>query len=180
MINLQELYEWRWVDCASGASNGLVLPYYTQDCLKWLMEQHLSGKRVFEFGVGSSTAWYHAKGVECFGVESNPEWYEAVTSVVNDKSRIDLCTIPQFYANAIRQWKKEFDYIIVDGIERDACVPIAIEWLKPGGILIIDNWCQPSAYMPSQSVRDTVTKMKHIIYHQQGHPDWQTLVAWKD
>lgn len=169
-INLQEIYEWRWID----PSNGLVLPYYTRPCLDWLMKLDLKGKRIFEYGCGASTVWYRNKGAKVFGVESNENWHKAVMDACD--CNIKLST-PDAYPYEIRGEFK-YDIIVIDGIERDLCLKPSLQYLKKGGLLIIDNFDQPSAYVPSKTVKDAVLSLNHIIYPQPGHPDWKTLVAW--
>lgn len=172
-IDLQELYEWRWTD----PENNLVLPYYTRPCLDWLMQQPLEGKNVFEYGVGGSSVWYQAKGANLYGVESSKDWFDTVKLETED-ANIELCYDSNKYVRSIIKHPVTFDYIIVDGIERDRCTIQAIQRMAVGTKLILDNWDQPSAYTPSKQVKELVESMNLIIYPQEGHPDWKTLVAW--
>lgn len=142
------------------------------------MKLDLKDKRIFEYGVGSSTQWYASKGAKCYGVESNTDWHKAVTEAAPE-AEIYLCEKAIDYPFYIANVKGEkYDIVIVDGIERDECINQAVDWVVPGGILIIDNWMQPSAYMPSKESQDLVLKFKHTIHPQPGHPDWKTIVAW--
>jgi hypothetical protein len=53
------------------------------------------------------------------------------------------------YVSSIAEVVGPFDLIIVDDLYRDHCALSAIEYLRPGGLLLIDNinW-----YLPSRSV----------------------------
>lgn len=177
MIDLQEMYEWRWKD----ESNGLVLPYYTRPCLDWLQSIDLKDKTVFEYGLGASTIWYADKCKRVYGVEHNFDWFLAVTKETVPNKFCALADIPFQYMKSIASWGEVFDIIVVDGLYRDECILISLSFLKKGGYLIVDNWNQPSAdYIPSDRVQSILSlEFNHSdIYNQPGHEDWKTAVFY--
>lgn len=176
MIDLQEIYEWRWKD----ESNGLVLPYYTRPCLDWLQSLDLRDKIVFEYGLGASTIWYADKCKRVYGVESNSDWFLAVTKEKTHNKFCGFTDIPGQYIKSIESWGELYDIIIVDGIHRDECILSSIPFLKKSGFFIVDNWEQPSAYMPSEEAIDRlVFEFDNVTaYEQPGHPDWKTAVFY--
>jgi predicted O-methyltransferase YrrM len=178
MIDLNAMNEWQHRD----PETGLVFPWYTKSFLDELVTWDLSGKVVFEYGAGASTVWWARKCKQVFGVESNDEYSEAVNKELGGPA-IKFEAGEKNYVNNVFYCGVQYDIIIIDGdpIEwRDACVQPALDCLKPGGKLIIDNWLQPSVgWMPSEETQRIVTALPHIIYSQDGHPDWKTLVATK-
>lgn len=176
MINLQELYEWRWQD----KENGMVLPYYTRPCLDWLVSADLSINLVFEYGLGASSVWYNYRCMNLYGVDDNEEWFDAVSKEVGESSSFSLQKDLDKYPDEIYQWDKMFDLVVIDGKERDRCVQPALNRLNYNGVLIVDNWMQESAdYMPDKKIQEQLLSMQNVVFYQPGHVDWKTLVVWK-
>jgi predicted O-methyltransferase YrrM len=80
-------------------------------------------------------------------------------------------------------YKPEFEIVVVDcePIQlRDKCIAIALNHLKPGGRLIIDNWMQPSVgWLPSEETKALLAPYPVKVYPQAGHQDWTTAVFTK-
>lgn len=178
MIDLNATNEWQYRD----STNGLVLPWYTKSFLDELVTWDLSDKVVFEYGAGASTLWWAAKCRKLYGVESNRDYHAAVTDAMGDNAVIMLPNDLSWnaYVNAIRHPCETFDIIIIDSEPiawRDDCVKPALDCLKPGGKLIIDNWMQNSVgWMPSEETQQLLSVYPVKIYKQEGHPDWATAV----
>lgn len=152
--------------------DGCILPWYTSPCLEWLMTLDLKGKYIYEFGVGHSTLWYAIKGAHVYGVDSDKEW--------SDKCAAYHAGDEQLYTNAITcMWGLRFDIIIIDGLYRDQCTRNALEYLKQGGYLIIDNWKQPSVEPEWPLTEKLIEGMPITIYKEPEHYDWVTAVVQK-
>lgn len=176
MIDLTLANEWQF-KCPE---TGFVYPWYTKPFLDILTTWDLKGKRVFEYGLGASTLWWEAKGAKVFGVDSNREWFEAVWNASAVRWPVNRAAIyhiedKDFYISfpaQVGQW----DIIVVDGDWRDECAQAAYRHLKTqwkGGILIIDNWLQPSVWVASEETQKLLGEPTGC-YKQPGHPDWQT------
>lgn len=158
--------------------HGIQMPWLTRPCLEWLDTLDLKGKRVFEYGVGHSTQWYKRRGTECFGVDSNLDWvkkadpFGEVFYADNEQDYLYEIYAPSNFVYL-------FDLVIIDGDHRDECTEHALKCLKPGGILIIDNWEQPSVE-PNDWTRtkELINDMKQVVYKEPTHPDWKTLVVF--
>lgn len=174
-IHLQESYQWRFFD----ESNGLILPYYTKPALDWLQSININNKTVFEYGLGASSVWYARKCKRLFGVDNNPNWFDAVDIEIGTRSSILLKRDKKEYVDAINKWEMKFDVIVIDGIERDECVKPALSRLQKGGLLIVDNWMQRTAWVANEETQNILLPMKHTIYKQPDHVDWQTAVFTK-
>lgn len=176
MIDLNTTNEWQYRD-----ADGTVLPWYTKSFLDELVTWDLKDKVVFEYGAGASTLWWARKCRNVYAVESNLQFLEAVRAKVDEMGICFACT-KETYLKFITKPGILFDIVIVDGepVEwRDECVERALKYLKPGGRLIIDNWDQPSVWIPNDETLKLIKAMPHTIYPQDGHPDWQTLCATK-
>lgn len=178
MIDLSATNEWQHRD----PSNGLVFPWYTKSFLDELVTWDLDEKVVFEYGAGASTLWWAKKCHKLYGVESNADYHATVTEALGNKAVIMLPNSPHrnSYVNALKYCREQFDIIIIDGEPiawRDDCVKPALDCLKSGGKLIIDNWLQPSVgWMPSEETQQLLSQYPVKVHRQEGHPDWATAI----
>lgn len=171
MIDLTKCEGWQKRD-----ADGMVMPWYVHTALDEIRKWSLSNKTVFEYGVGQSTLWWakHCKFVK--GMDINREWANVINQAGVANIWVESHQSPARYT-AYDSEEEKFDIIVVDGDFRDHCIRPAIHRLKPGGKLIIDNWDQPSVWMPNDASRSLIAQLRHTIYEQEGHYDWKTLIA---
>jgi len=170
--------EWRWFD----EELNIPYPWYTSPCLKHLITLGLQGKTVFEYGVGDSTEWWRKKGTIIDGVDNNIEW--ALKTGAQYKHHT------YEYINAIDTGKL-YDIIVVDGEWRDECVygvvdselkyPSIFKYLKPYGLVIIDNYKQPSVqeHWPLTEAVIERLRLQVTYFKEPDHYDWQTIILKK-
>lgn len=173
MIDLSQKNEWQYI-CPE---TGLVFPWYTKPCLDEIVTWDLTDKVVFEYGCGASSLWWAKKCKKLYGVENNREYFEEVAGRIGDIACIAHETEERSYINSILQWCRHFDIIVVDGGWRDESIPTVLEHLNPGGIIIYDNWMQPSVEVQSEETQRLLLAYPNTIYKEPTHPDWKTLVA---
>jgi predicted O-methyltransferase YrrM len=153
-------------------------PWYTHPACTALEAMDLSGKVVYEYGIGDSSLWWAARCKKLYGVESSDEW------VKNVKAKLDNAVITlahsEDYINDIKKHKTMFDIVVIDGVWREECVEPAIASLKPGGFIIYDNWMQPSVDVQSEKVQKRLMAWRHIIFDQPDHEDWKTAFFYND
>ena len=118
--------------------NGEIMPLYTYPCYEYLRSMDWNGAKVFEYGCGYSTLWWSSQGANIYGVESEQEWANKINPYGKLKN-ISVETNEKEYVASIRKHKTKFDVIIIDGLARYDCVSPAIDTLKNGGIIILDN-----------------------------------------
>lgn len=171
MIDLNKCEGWQKRD-----ANGMVLPWYTHPALDDIQSWDLKNKKVFEYGVGQSTIWWASKCKWVYGVDSNEEWVKAMHDAVISNSVIAHIPVKDIYISSLRI-SRGIDIVVVDGDYRDECVRHAVQTLKKGSKVIIDNWIQPSVWVATEETQSIISKLDHTIYKQPGHPDWQTLIA---
>jgi predicted O-methyltransferase YrrM len=172
-------------------NDGEYYPWYTHPTLEMLDTLDLSDKIVFEFGVGDSSIWWGRRCKKLYGVEYTKQWVDHVNENVKatiehnqnfikytpDWQPIDLDN-PDNYVHSISKHGIKFDIIIIDGGDREECVEPALANIKEGGMIIFDNWMQPSVCVQSGKIQERLLAFKHDIYHQPGHPDWKTAVFY--
>jgi len=152
-------------------ADGIRYPWYSAGALEVLDKMDLHGKYIWEYGKGYSTKWFDSRGALTFGVDSKEEWYKFAGGYLHkDKFQ---------YLRSINNGRWTYDIIVIDGDYRDDCTEYAIKKIKKGGIIIIDNWMQPSV-PPNEWFRTldllAAKKLPHTVYRQEGHPDWSTLI----
>jgi predicted O-methyltransferase YrrM len=137
------------------------LPWLTKDANNFLSEVLSQADVGLEFGGGRSTIWFAKRVQKIVTVEHNEQWYKVILGKIEESklSNVDCRSVQvreedthamgkalnQIYADFPNEY---FDFILVDGIGRDACAVGALGALKPGGLLIIDN---VNRHLPSQS-----------------------------
>ncbi len=121
-----------------------------------------------EFGSGRSTVWFARRVAQLTSVESDPGWHERVTSRLASEgfSNVESHLFPgpevagkgqeSEYANVARKFApNSLDFVLVDGLYRDACALLSLDKIRPGGLLIIDNvnWFLPTTSRAPASIR---------------------------
>lgn len=165
---MKSIGDWRYFD----EELNLIYPWYTSPFLERLRDWDMSNWKVFEYGCGDSTLWWRKKAKEVISIDSNEEWSKK-TNVNFTKDKNEFITYPKQFIN-----DGLFDCIIIDGepIEwRDECVSTALECLKEGGILIIDNYLQDSVDLGRWPIANDVLKdIDYEIFKEPEHVDWKT------
>lgn len=100
--------------------------------------------RILEFGSGMSTVWYakHARSV--VSIEDYEPWHQKVNALFEERGTRNVdyrfVTDREDYARLPPGVSDEgFDVIIIDGSYRDDCARTAVEVVRPGGAIYLDN-----------------------------------------
>ncbi len=98
---------------------------------------------VIEFGSGGSTKWLSARSRSVAAIEDNPRWFEKVRLDLEaggyTNATIDLRLGAAYHDLS---WVGDgvfFDLAIIDGSWRWLCVDAVLPYMKPGGIIYLDN-----------------------------------------
>jgi hypothetical protein len=132
---------WLWSMWARRRPMSYRLPWLTFDAIRYLDRNVHAGQRVFEFGSGHSTLYWADKGVQLVSVEDDPQWFGMVREATRGFGQVEvgLATGEADYLDRLRQAPGDFDAILVDGSHRKGCIAAAIDRVRPGGLLIVDN-----------------------------------------
>lgn len=145
------------------------MPWLTFDSIDVLNALPLSSKKVFEWGSGGSTLFWLNKGADVVSIEHDRKWYEMMKTILPNTENItymliepeesdmgSILTDPSDpdcylssdsnkhsyykYASIIDQYENNyFDVVLVDGRARPSCLKHAVNKIKTGGLLILDN-----------------------------------------
>lgn len=119
------------------------LPWISYEGISILKSYLNNQSCVFEYGSGMSTAWYAQHAGSVVSVEDQQSWYKKVSSQLEDLHLSNVKYLfaesPKSYSNSIEKEGCKFDLVIVDGSHRDTCMEKALEYVKPGGIIYLDN-----------------------------------------
>lgn len=121
--------------------NGEAIPWYTYSFIFFLKERINGEMRVFEYGSGNSTRWW-AKYVESVvSCEHDANWYQSLRTQL--PSNVEYHLIPLEYGGEysehIKNYREEFDVVVIDGRDRVNCAKNTVEALKESGVVIWDN-----------------------------------------
>jgi predicted O-methyltransferase YrrM len=154
--------DWALLQVARRRHAGEDVPWVTEDALRLLETVLLPTDTGLEFGSGASTVWFARHAAQVRSVEASPEWFDAVQPKLDrahlDNARVTLASRDlgedspahrDAYVNAYPELAPgSLDWVFVDGEYRDECAMRAIDLLKCGGLLILDN---ANSYLPGPS-----------------------------
>jgi len=119
-------------------------PWLTRDAITFLQAYLREDMVGFEFGSGRSTSWFARRVSRLISVEDNPVWYRRVKQDLSclkvDYRYISTNAGCITYVNQLLSFSDaSFDFIVIDGSCRDACISVAARKVKPGGVIVLDN-----------------------------------------
>lgn len=120
------------------------IPWLSFPAIRRLRGSVKEGSTVFEFGAGHSTVFWAQRGACVCTVEESPEWHGYLEGYLRNHPglTVELLFEPEQdkYIGSIGRYPKQhFDLVLVDGSFRRECTRAAIDHVKPGGLLVLDN-----------------------------------------
>lgn len=126
-------------------------PWLTPDAVDFLSNWVRVDDTVIEYGSGRSTVWFGERVATVVSVEHDSTWQERTARAVAeaDLSNVECrlrTTRETYVCGADDVGPGGADIALVDGEWRGECAARALELLKPGGLLVLDNanWFLPS------------------------------------
>ena len=146
--------------------NGNNIPWFSYSAVDFLQKycQQHQNLQVFEFGSGSSTLFFQRKKYRTFSLETSKTWFNIITQKLSalmsgawqenyfsNQNKINGAVVfllenayqnPNYYQFLPQNFnsKQQFDIILVDSLHRLQCVLHSLEFLKPEGLLIVDDF----------------------------------------
>lgn len=155
------------------------IPWLTFNAIRALENKTLPGMRIFEFGSGHSTLYWANRGLEVHAVEDDEKWYDILQARFAhiQSVHVYLETSPSRYVSSISVVGGMFDIVVVDGSYRKSCLALAINHVKPGGFLVVDNtdwhWCADvDSQVPRSWVKQVYAGWAPFIGHQSETTLW--------
>ena len=126
------------------------VPWLTRQAVEMLDGRLKPSDVGLEWGSGRSTVWFAQRVAHLTSIEHNVRWYKRIKQALFDKGvdNVELLYAPleaedegqqEYVRVAAELPKASFDFVLVDGRLRDQCTEVALQLLKPGGMLIIDD-----------------------------------------
>jgi predicted O-methyltransferase YrrM len=159
------------------------VPWITFRAIDWLGDYLEPDMTVFEYGAGGSTLYLAKRVRQVVSVEHDERFYRWVRNLIARQSLHncelmlheprpctgadrafasyqekykDLCF--EAYVKAIDLYPDQsFDFVLVDGRARMACVKRALSKIKPGGVIMLDNSERP-AYAEADRLLDRFSR----------------------
>ncbi|NQZ18867.1 MAG: class I SAM-dependent methyltransferase [Bdellovibrionales bacterium] len=166
-------------------------PWFSQGAVRKLEELLTKDMKVFEWGSGRSTLWLSKRSKEVVSIEYSEVWSQKVQEMIvesqtknvnlkyialdHDKSLPtpkDYDPIPKYVSEIFNYPKESFDLVIVDGHYRLTCVDQCLDYISPGGYILIDN----SNRIPRE---EWVVPMSWPMIHQSENVMTQTTLWQK-
>ncbi len=115
------------------------LPWLTLPAIRHV-RSILRGKTLFEFGSGTSTLWYSERCTRVIAVEHDHAWFERNRTILDLHPNCKLLHREgEDYVNAIREYGRGSEVVVIDGLRRAECLQAAIDVVGPSASFIIDN-----------------------------------------
>ncbi len=115
------------------------LPWLPWPVISFL-ERNVSGHTIFEFGGGASTGWFAKRASRVVTVEHDQGWARAIRERLNGAENVEIIVRDESrYADALGERSEDFDFVIVDGIDRLGCLVRNAEKLRRSKCVVIDN-----------------------------------------
>jgi hypothetical protein len=127
--------------------DGRAIPMLSYGLVEYLLGLDLSSFDLLELGGGSSTEFWAERTRTVFTLETSAEWMNLLQSHLLPNVEAKLSSAATL-ADDMRQLGRSFDVIVIDAAaNRLQLAGNAIEMLRPGGFIILDNsdWYPNSA-----------------------------------
>jgi len=118
-------------------------PWISYDAIRCLRRHLTASSKVLEFGSGMSTIWLARHASQVQSVENYEPWHKRVSHLLEKHGirnvNYKFAATKSEYVHPDFNGQNEYDLILVDGAFRSDCIRNSIPFLKPGGILYLDN-----------------------------------------
>jgi predicted O-methyltransferase YrrM len=127
-------------------------PWIVPAAIGWLRRRIRSDWSVLELGSGRSTAWFARRAGRVISFEDNEYWYPRTKERLEEAGvrNVDLRlrAVENFPGEVASLADSSFDLVVVDFLEaptvtRIDCLKPAMERVRPGGYLLLDDSDRP-------------------------------------
>ncbi len=117
-------------------------PWISYDGQEMIAAHLRPDSRVLEYGSGMSTVWYSRHAGFVLSHEDDQEWHGIAGQTMKARPNVVhlLRTTPDEYARVDPEHREPgFDLVMIDGSYRDQCMDDALQLLRPGAMVYLDN-----------------------------------------
>jgi predicted O-methyltransferase YrrM len=148
-------------------------PWLVQGAVDFIDYHIRKNSNIFEFGSGASTRWFRIRSKRVISVEHNEEY-----------AHPGIIFHPLPYHEYILIYPDNyFDFILIDGRNRNDCLRTSINKIKKGKYIILDN-SERDTYQ--KAITTYVNGWNRFIFYQNRpdvygfcYPGWQTTIFQK-
>ncbi len=167
-------------------ADGAPLPWFTYPAIALLGPRVPPTARIFEYGAGQSTLWWAERAAAVRSVEHDADWVELLRPRLPGHARLQHAALEgEAYVGAAAAVAKAegegFDVVVIDGRERNRCVPAALASLREGGVVVWDNAERPRYAEGQAELR--AAGFRSVELHGMGPCNpygWCTTVFYRD
>lgn len=127
--------------------DGHPIPWYTYAIIDFLIRGRIKPTmRVLEYGSGYSSLFWMRRVAYLESVEDNEAWHKIISEMAAGAAnfRYHLKQPPHYAMHGLQIDEADlFDIVCIDGAERVNCAFCCPHALKPDGVVIWDNSCDP-------------------------------------
>jgi precorrin-6B methylase 2 len=122
------------------------LPWITYPAIEFLEIRLRKTLDVFEFGAGNSTLYYASRVRSVTSVEHDSDWHKIIGEAIPSNVTLMFRELVYGgeYAKSVLGAGRCYDIIVIDGRDRVNCVKNAVQMLKQGGVIILDDSQRPN------------------------------------
>ncbi len=122
-------------------AKGNPIPWMNYAFVEFLDERLSKDLKMFEYGAGYSSLYFAERVAEVVSIEYDKAWEAKLRELLKDCSNHQLivCPVGEEYIKAAQDQSRAFDFILVDGRERVACLEAGIEALSERGVIVLDD-----------------------------------------
>ena len=115
------------------------VPWLTDGAIAAMDDYLTPEMNVLEFGAGGSTVWF-SKRCRVVPVGHDRKGFDSNANDTNTSNSQQI-VCPRPYCDVCDRWEDgAFDLVLVDGRDRVLCAEKALRLIKPGGLLVVDNY----------------------------------------
>lgn len=177
----------------------------TYDAISWLERKLTRGMNVFEWGSGGSTLFISKRVKAVTSIEHDIKWFKKMKQTIRDGKPKNINyklirpeksgngiplsykssderyvgkTFQRYCQSILKHDDNYFDLIVVDGRARVGCIKNAVNKVKPGGYLMLDN-SEREEYKKAFSVLKNWKRVDFEGFGPVNSYSWRTTVFQK-
>lgn len=109
-----------------GIIDNILSNYNVRHCLEW--------------GSGGSTVYFPKKhrSLRWLAVEHNGNWVKKIAPKLSDNANVVWVPEDEWYVDCVKH-SRIFDFILIDGLNRERCLDIAKDIISENGIILLHD-----------------------------------------
>ncbi|PDT87317.1 hypothetical protein CO669_26035 [Bradyrhizobium sp. Y36] len=166
----------RYLQTCQAMPIDLSLPWFSWSSIDYLREALNGSMNLFEYGSGGSTLFFAERVQQVSSVEDQKGWYDHLQKVLGKRNvtnvdyRFEAITSKTLEgSDYLLSLNRPYDIIVIDGSEdwpshivRPACFTHAQQYIRPGGMIIVDDAWRYDGLLPHSKAK------KHLKFQSVG------------